>query len=101
LNENDMWVKLAIAAQSLSGLNIYIDDSASITVPQMKAKLRKMRNLGLVVIDYLQLITSTVKSDNRVQQVSEITRNLKVMAKELNVPVITCSQLNRGPENRT
>jgi len=81
-------------------LPIYIDDTASITVHQMKAKLRRVKNLGLVIIDYLQLMESTTKSDNRVLVISEITRQLKVMAKELNVPVILLSQLSRGVESR-
>lgn len=85
----------------LSRLNIYIDDTPGITVAAMKAKLRRMKNLGLVVIDYLQLMSSTKNyNGNRVVEISDITRNLKIMAKELNVPVITLSQLARGPEQR-
>ena len=80
---------------------LYMDDTAGITVAEMKAKLRRVRNLGLVVIDYLQLMSTGRRSDNRVQEVSEITRSLKIMAKELNVPVITLSQLSRGPESRS
>lgn len=95
------WVRLASGADVLSRLSIYLDDSAGMTVPQMKAKLRRMKNLGLVVIDYLQLMTSGRRIDNRVTEISEITRQLKLMAKELNVPVITLSQLSRGPESRT
>ena len=79
---------------------LYMDDTAGITVAEMKAKLRRVRDLGLVVIDYLQLMSTGRRSDNRVQEVSEITRSLKIMAKELNVPVITLSQLSRGPESR-
>ncbi len=94
------WNKLAEGAAALSEMPIYIDDTAGITVPQMKAKLRRMRNLGLVIIDYLQLMESANKHTNRVTEVSEITRQLKLMAKELNVPVICLSQLARGPENR-
>ncbi len=71
------------------------------TVQQMKAKLRRVKNLGLVIIDYLQLMESTSRSDNRVVIISEITRQLKIMAKELNVPIILLSQLSRGPESRT
>ncbi len=71
------------------------------TVQQMKAKLRRTKNLGLVIIDYLQLMESTSHSDNRVVVISEITRQLKVMAKELNVPVILLSQLSRAVESRT
>lgn len=98
--EVEDWNKLAEGAASLSEMPIYIDDTAGVTVPQMKAKLRRMRNLGLVVIDYLQLMESASKHTNRVNEVSEITRQLKLMAKELNVPIICLSQLARGPENR-
>ncbi len=97
----DDWVRLATSAGYLSGLPLYIDDTASMTVPQMKAKLRRTKNLGLVIIDYLQLMESTTKSDNRVVVISEITRQLKVMAKELNVPVILLTQLSRSVESRT
>ena len=95
------WVKLAMSAGYLSNLPLYIDDTASMTVQQMKAKLRRTKNLGLVVIDYLQLMESTTHSDNRVVVISEMTRQLKVMAKELNVPVILLSQLSRQVESRT
>lgn len=97
----EQWTKLAQGAESLSGMNIYLDDTAGITVPQMKAKLRRMKNLGLVIIDYLQLMNSSRRIDNRVNEISEITRQLKLMAKELNVPVITLSQLSRAVESRT
>lgn len=97
---SDEWIKLAEAADSLSQINVYIDDTAGITVPQMKAKLRRMRNLGLVVIDYLQLMESAGNHTSRVNEVSEMTRQVKLMAKELNVPVILCSQLNRSVESR-
>lgn len=96
------WSKLAAGAESLSSLPIFLDDTAGISVPQMKAKLRRVKNLGLVIIDYLQLMEGSKKAaGNRVQEVSEITRQLKLMAKELNVPVMTLSQLNRGVEGRT
>ena len=97
----DDWVKLATSAGYLSTIPLYIDDTASMTVQQMKAKLRRTKNLGLVIIDYLQLMESTSHSDNRVTVISEITRQLKVMAKELNVPVILLSQLSRAVESRT
>ena len=97
----DDWVRLATGACYLNDLPVYIDDTASITVQQIKAKLRRMRNLGLVVIDYLGLIQTTLRTENRVQIVSEITRQLKIMAKDLDVPVILLSQLSRGPESRT
>lgn len=99
--QTDEWVRLATSAAFLSTLPMYIDDTASMTVQQMKAKLRRVKNLGLVVIDYLQLMGSTSRSDNRVTVISEITRQLKVMAKELNVPVILLSQLSRAVESRT
>ena len=96
------WERLSIGAAHLSKMNIYLSDAGGLTVPQMKAKLRRIKGLGLVVIDYLQLMDSAkVKSGNRVEVVSEITRQLKLMAKELNVPVIVLSQLARGPESRT
>lgn len=98
---NDDWVRLATSAGVLSGLPMYFDDTAGITAQQIKAKLRRMKNVGLVVIDYLQLMTSTLRTDNRVLVISEITRQLKIMAKELDVPVILLSQLSRGPESRT
>ena len=99
LSDND-WVRLASSADVLCGLPIYIDDTAGTNVPQLKAKLRRMKNLGLVVIDYLQLMESTVKSENQVLRISEITRNLKILAKEIDVPVILLSLLNRGVESR-
>ena len=95
------WVRIAQAARDLSGIPLYFDDTAGITVPEMKAKLRRVPDLGLVIIDYLQLMSSTSRSENRVQVVSEITRSLKILAKDLDVPVILCSQLSRGPESRT
>ncbi len=97
----DEWEHIAKAAGNLADCNILIDDSAGMTVTQMKAKLRRVKNLGLVVIDYLGLMQGDGHKDNRVQEVSEISRSLKVMAKELNVPVICCAQLSRGPEGRT
>lgn len=99
-NIRDDWDKLGVAASTLSQTNIYLDESANITVTEMKAKLRRMKNLGLVVIDYLQLMHSDIRTDNRVQEVAEISRGLKIMAKELNVPVICCSQLSRATEGR-
>ena len=95
------WVRLAAAAQHIAGIPMYVDDTAGITVPEIKSRLRRVRDLGLVVIDYLQLVSSASRSENRVQAVTEITRSLKIMAKELNVPVLVLSQLSRGPEART
>ncbi|MCQ2423436.1 MAG: replicative DNA helicase [Clostridia bacterium] len=94
------WTKLAHAASSLSGTDILIDDTSGITVSGMKSKLRRVKNLGLVVIDYLQLMQSERRIDNRVQEVADISRSMKLLAKELMVPVICCAQLSRGPESR-
>lgn len=95
------WGHIAQAASSLSGCDILIDDTPGISVTKMKAKLRRVDNLGLVIIDYLQLMQSDKKIENRTQEVSEISRSLKILAKELNVPVICCSQLSRGTEANT
>ncbi len=94
------WEKIAHASGELAGCDILIDDTAGMTVPAMKAKLRRETNLGLVVIDYLGLMSGDKHIDNRVQEVSEISRSLKIMAKELMVPIICCAQLSRGPESR-
>lgn len=95
------WEKLAHAAGELAGCEILIDDTSGQTVTAMKAKLRRVKDLGMVVIDYLGLMQGDHFKDNRVQEVSEISRSLKIMAKELNVPVLCCAQLSRGPESRT
>lgn len=95
------WEHLAVASGELSGCDILIDDTSGMTVTAMKAKLRRVQNLGMVVIDYLGLMQGDHHNDNRVQEVSEISRSLKIMAKELMVPVICCAQLSRGPESRT
>ena len=92
---------MANATESLNRLNILIDENSGITVPEMKAKCRRLGDqLGLIVIDYLQLMHTPKHTDNRVQEVAEISRSLKIMAKELNVPVLCCCQLSRGPEGR-
>lgn len=96
--DEDEWTRLAQAGDALSKADIYFDETSSITVPEMKAKLRRMKKVDLVVIDYLGLMHSARQIDNRVQEISEITRNLKIMAKELKVPVIACAQLSRGTE---
>lgn len=98
---DDEWVRLIEAGDILSKSEIYFDDTPGITVPEMKAKLRRLKDVDLVVIDYLQLMSGGRRIDNRVQEISEITRNLKIMAKEINVPVITLSQLSRASEQRS
>ena len=98
---SDSWEKIADASSRLASCDILIDDTSGVSVTEMKAKLRRVDNLGLVVVDYLQLMQSDRKIDNRVQEVADISRALKIMAKELNVPIICCAQLSRGPESRT
>ena len=102
LNEEE-WGKIGVAASALSQTDIRVDDNPTITVAEMNALCRRLDNLGLVVIDYLQLMTSSgsgKNSENRVQVVSDISRSLKIMAKELNVPVVCLSQLSRANESR-
>lgn len=94
----DEWTRLAQAGNHLSQAEIYFDETSTITVPEMKAKLRRMKKVDLVIIDYLGLMKSAKSTENRVQEVSEISRNLKIMAKELRIPVIACAQLSRGTE---
>ena len=94
------WTRLVEAGDILSKADLYLDDSPGITVPEMKAKVRRLKNVDLVIIDYLQLMNSAKRIDNRVQEISEITRSLKIMAKELNIPVVTLAQLARAGEKR-
>ena len=103
LNEEE-WGKLCMASAALSQTDIRIDDNPSVTVADINAKCRRLDNLGLVVIDYLQLMQGSgygKNSENRVTVVGEISRSLKIMAKELNVPVVCLSQLSRAVESRT
>ncbi len=100
----DEWGRVAMAVAALSQAKMYIDDDASLSVADINAKCRRIDDLGLVIIDYLQLMTSAGgpvrNSDNRQQVVSDMSRSLKLMAKELNVPVICLSQLSRANESR-
>ena len=96
--------RLAAAAGHLNTAPLWIDDSPGSTVLEMRAKARRLKsetNLGLLVIDYMQLMAGSGRSENRVQEVSEISRGLKTLARELEVPVVALSQLSRGPEQRT
>ena len=103
MNNSD-WSDFANATALLYNVPIYMDDSSGISVPEIKAKIRqinlnpKNEPIGLVIIDYLQLMQSAKRTESRVQEISDITRNLKIMAKELNVPVIALSQLSRAAE---
>lgn len=94
------WSNIADITQSLSRCNIYVDDTSQIKVSEMKAKLRRIPNLGLVVIDYLGLMETNSRIDNRAQAVGEVSRALKIMAKDFGVPILCCAQLNRGTESR-
>lgn len=96
----DEWERIGLGASALSQTNIYLDGNPAVTVGSIKAKCRRLENLGLVIIDYLQLMGGEggKASESRVNTIGDISRALKVMAKELNVPVICLSQLNRGPE---
>lgn len=82
----------------LNDCELYFDDTSTITVAEMKARARRLKNVDCIIIDYLGLIRSGTKVENRVQEVTEITRSLKLMAKDLNIPVICCAQLSRGTE---
>ena len=97
---DDDWSRIGQATLALNDVELYFDDTSTITVPEMKARVRKMRDVDCVIIDYLQLMTGTKRTESRVQEVSEITRSLKLMAKDLKIPVITCSQLSRSTEAR-
>jgi replicative DNA helicase len=107
-NDGD-WVNLAETSERIGSLPLYLDDTASITIPEIKSKVRRINRsmlasggkpVGLIVIDYLQLMSSgsNRRNENRVQEISEMTRNLKIMAKDLDLPILTLSQLSRSTE---
>ncbi len=101
---DDDWTRLARRMSEISEAPLYIDDSPNLTMMEIRAKARRLRqraDLRLIVVDYLQLMTSGKKHESRQVEVSEFSRHLKLLAKELEVPVIAISQLNRGPEQRT
>ncbi|MFT8351780.1 replicative DNA helicase [Clostridium saccharoperbutylacetonicum] len=101
--EDKDWENIAMAAGPLSKAKIYIDDTAGVTVMEMRSKCRRLKieyGIDLIVIDYLQLMSGGTGSDNRQQEVSEISRSIKALAKEMECPVIALSQLSRAPEQR-
>jgi replicative DNA helicase len=103
MNEGD-WPRLTIAAGNLSEAPIFIDDTAALSILELRAKARRLkadRGLGMVIIDYLQLMKGRARAESRQQEISEISRSLKAVAKELNIPVIAVSQLSRRTEERT
>ena len=97
---SDEWTRLNQASQNLSTTKLYIDETSGITVAEMKAKLKRMKDVDFVIVDYLGLMQSAKRTESRVQEVSDITRNLKIMAKELQIPVMVCAQLSRGTETK-
>jgi replicative DNA helicase len=101
---DDDWARLARRMSEISEAPLYIDDSPNLTMMEIRAKARRLAqksDLRLIVVDYMQLMTSGKKYESRQQEVSDFSRSLKLMAKELDVPVVAISQLNRGPEQRT
>ena len=96
----DEWAKLATATALLSNCELYFDDTSNMTVSEMKSRIRRLRDVDAVFVDYLQLMKSGSRVESRVQEVSEITRNLKLMAKDLNIPVVVLAQLARSTEGR-
>ena len=102
MSESD-WQKLAVQMGRLADAPMFIDDSPNLSMMEIRAKCRRLKqqhDLKLVVIDYLQLMSSGRKVESRQQEVSEFSRSMKLLAKELEVPVVAISQLNRGPEQR-
>jgi len=93
------WANLGMAAEALVKCELYLDDSSSLTVPEIKARVRRLKHVDCVFVDYLGLLASETRSENRVQEVSKMTRALKMMAKDLNIPVFVCAQLSRGSES--
>jgi replicative DNA helicase len=103
LQEKD-WARLAKAYADLSASHIFIDDSSTLTPLEMRAKCRRLKaehGLGMVVVDYLQLMSGSGRVENRQQEIAAISRSMKGLAKELSVPVVALSQLSRAPETRT
>ena len=100
----DDWPRLTAACDKLAKAPIYVDDTGSITMMEIRSKLRRLKSqcpdLGLVIVDYLQLMTSGTNVENRVQEVSQISRSLKVLARDMEVPILALSQLSRAVEQR-
>lgn len=104
ISEDNGWQRISYAASKLGSAAIYLDDTPGISVNEVRAKARRMKaehNIGLVVVDYLQLMSTKGKIENRQQEVAEISRSLKALARELDIPVIACSQLSRATEQRS
>jgi len=100
---NDDWIRIRDASEDLHQAPLFIVDAGNVSIVDIRAKARRLRSkegLGLVVVDYLQLMSGHARTESRQQEVAEISRSLKMLAKELEVPVIAVSQLNRNPETR-
>ncbi|MEO8894729.1 MAG: DnaB-like helicase C-terminal domain-containing protein, partial [Rhizomicrobium sp.] len=100
--ENE-WEKFVLAMQDLSSLPLYIDDTGGISIAQIAARARRLKRekkIGLIIIDYLQLVEPSRRAENRVQEITEVTKGLKALAKELNIPILALSQLSRGVDAR-
>src|SRR5689334_23485542 len=101
----DDWPRLTAACDKLAKAPIYVDDTASVTMMEIRSKCRRLKSressLGLIIVDYLQLMTSGSTVENRVQEVSQISRSLKILARDLDVPILALSQLSRAVEQRT
>ena len=98
--DDDEWRRLGNAAGQFTDVELYLDDTSTITVPEIKSRIRRMKDVDVIMIDYLGLVKPSTRKENRVQEVSEITRQLKMLAKDLNIPVICCAQLARSTEGR-
>ena len=101
---DEAWAKLANRVGQISEAPLFIDDSANLTMMEIRSKARRLKqkhDLQMIVVDYLQLMSSGKRVESRQQEVSEFSRQLKLLAKELDVPLVAISQLNRGPESRT
>ncbi|MBQ0110912.1 MAG: replicative DNA helicase [Oscillospiraceae bacterium] len=96
--QDDEWIRLAQASDILSNAKLYVDETPNLTVNKVKAKLRRIKDVDIAIIDYLGLLSPVKSRENRTQDVSEISRALKTMAKELGIPVLACAQLNRGSQ---
>ena len=103
-SQNKDWTKLSSAADILSKSKIFIDDSAGLNIMELRAKARQLKsenNIDLLIVDYIQLLNAGTRSENRQQEISYISRSLKALAKELDIPILCLSQLSRAVENRT
>ncbi|MFA6730550.1 MAG: replicative DNA helicase [Eubacteriales bacterium] len=95
---SDEWGEVARASSALSSTQIYLDDTANVSVMEIRSKVRRIKNLGMIIIDYLQLMRGESHRDNRVLEIADLTRSLKLLSREMKIPVLLCSQLSRPPK---